>query len=662
MIGAFVLVYSVSIPSAAYPRPGDISRVSVASNGAQGDGHSGGGDRIFALSQASMTPNARYIAFSSDASNLKPGDTNQLPDIFVKDMKTGGIEIISNTAYGTPGIQGGPCDGSFGAQAPAISNTGRYVAFESCFDNLVPGDTNVSKDIFVHDRRTGQTLLASSPSREGSSPAGQADSHSSLPTISADGRFVAFQSRASNLDPRVCPDGPKGLLGLPCNYPFALRQVYVHDMNTGSTEAVGVNADGELGDGQSYHASISADGRYVAFTSRARNLVSNDHNVCINSSDSCQDVFLRDLKKNKTELISVGITGESANGPSGETWFTHGMISADNRYVTFDSSARDLVPSGAGGMFVRDREVGRTERVSVDSTGQPLAANYPPTMSSNGRFVAYYWAKPCPNSPPGMNPSQFAVFDRLTGANEDGASDLEGGEPSCASGRFTIPTQISSDGRYVTFSSNANDLVADDTNQCTFETTSNCFDVFFRDRGLDLSVGDLTRRVLSVSKGGSTLPPRIASATDEANDIDARATSQGLNIINASLTLRPRLDDLFAAIDLIEMPRVVSHVSPIFYGLRFKVDGKNYEVRASSLNFGTFRLFDCTDTQPLCMKDSDLRGGFGTTGMRVVFSLPLNEIGLETGGELSDVVAFSAIGNALTGATRVVDYVKFRWR
>jgi hypothetical protein len=103
----------------------------------------------------------------------------------------------------------------------------------------------------------------------------------------------------------------------------------------------------------------------------------------------------------------------------------------------------------------------------------------------------------------------------------------------------------------------------------------------------------------------------------------------------------------------------VPGLSPIFYGLRFGIEDRSYEVRATSLLGGTFGLFDCTHS-PTCTKVADLRGGYGTTGMRVVFLLPLEEIGLENGGQLKDVTAFSSLGSYLSGTTKILDQVKLK--
>ena len=151
---------------------------------------------------------------------------------------------------------------------PAISADGRYVAFESSASNLVPGDTNGTLDVFVHDRVTGETTRVSV-----ASDGAQADGRSERATISADGRYVAFESYASNLVP-----GDTGLI----------FQVFVHDRVTGEATRVSVASDGTRGDSISRNSSISGDGRYVAFESYSTNLVPGDTNAV-------GDVFVRDL-------------------------------------------------------------------------------------------------------------------------------------------------------------------------------------------------------------------------------------------------------------------------------------------------------------------------------------------------------------------------------
>ena len=165
---------------------GDTTRVSVASDGAQGNGYS---------YHPSISADGRYVAFESYATNLVSGDTNGYIDVFVHDRQGGGTTRVSVTS---DGAQGGT-----GSWNPSISADGRYVAFMSAASNLVSGDTCCS-DIFVHDRQSGQTTRVSV-----ASDGAQGNNHSWYPSISADGRYVAFHSYASNLvsgDTNSAPD------------------------------------------------------------------------------------------------------------------------------------------------------------------------------------------------------------------------------------------------------------------------------------------------------------------------------------------------------------------------------------------------------------------------------------------------------------------------
>ena len=225
--------------------------VSVGPRGAQGDGPS--------FDQA-ISAHGRFIAFVSIASNLVPGDTNGLRDIFVRDRKAGTTRKVS---WGRGGAQS---DGS--SFDPAISSDGWFVAFESEATNLVPGDTNGLRDIFIRDRKAGTTRRVSV------GPKGvQGDRDSVNPAISADGRFVVFWSFATNLVPSDTNDW---------------GDVFVHDRKTGTTQRVSVGPNGAQGsgDGEDSYPTISADGRFVAFESISSNLVSGDTN-------NRSDVFLR---------------------------------------------------------------------------------------------------------------------------------------------------------------------------------------------------------------------------------------------------------------------------------------------------------------------------------------------------------------------------------
>ena len=231
----------VLVASSAAVQAGGTVRVAVDSAGAQGNSGS---------FVPSLSATGRWVAFASGATNLVAGDTNAATDIFVHDRKTGETVRVSVDSAGI--------EGNGDSSGPSISATGRWVAFQSFATNLVAGDTNEASDVFVHDRRTGQTVRVSMDS------AGvQGNDTSSDPSISANGRWVAFQSFATNL---VAGDTNGD------------RDIFVHDLTTGETVRVSVNSAGIQGNSESFFASLSAKGRVVAFTSDASNLVAEDTN------------------------------------------------------------------------------------------------------------------------------------------------------------------------------------------------------------------------------------------------------------------------------------------------------------------------------------------------------------------------------------------------
>jgi Tol biopolymer transport system component len=346
-------------------------------------------------------------------------------------------ELVS---VSSAGVQGN--SSSYGT--PSISADGRYVAFYSPASNLVSGDTNGSVDIFVRDRQTGTTELVSV-----SSSGVQGNGSSYSPSISADGRYVAFYSLASNL---VTADTN------------LYEDVFVRDRQAGTTERVSVSSAGAQGNSSSYTPSISADGRYVAFRSYATNLVSGNVN-------GYSDIFVRDRQTGTTTRVSVANAGYEGNNDSSSP-----SISADGRYVAFASLASNLV-SGAGDtngvedIFVRDRQTGTTERVSVSSAGtQGNGASSSPSISADGRYVAFYSL--ASNLVSGDTNGTFDIFvrDRQTGTTELVSVSSSGVQGNSAS---SSPS-ISADGRYVAFYSPASNLVSGDTNGSA--------DIFVRDR------------------------------------------------------------------------------------------------------------------------------------------------------------------------------------
>ncbi|MDH2428313.1 S8 family serine peptidase [Sphaerisporangium sp. TRM90804] len=275
---------------------GKTERLSVASDGTQADG---------LTSQPSFSADGGLAVFNSDAANLVPGDTNGRTDVFVRDRGTGRTERVS---VGADGAQG---EGN--SREQSISADGRYVAFQSDAPNLVAADANGHVDVFVRDRQTGSTELIPAP----------ADTEASGPVISADGQTVAFTT--------------SGVTGF---------QIYVHDRRTGVSTLASAAADGSRANDMSFAPSLSADGRTVAFYSYATNLAGPDTN-------GRTDAFVRDLETGTTTRVSAG--PESAEG-DGSTELP--SLSADGRFVAFQSTSANLAlddTNRRSDIFLHDR-------------------------------------------------------------------------------------------------------------------------------------------------------------------------------------------------------------------------------------------------------------------------------------------------------------------
>jgi Tol biopolymer transport system component len=225
--------------------------------------------------------------------------------------------FYSVTAYADRGdttlvsINSGEFEGNNDSSYPSISSGGRYVAFSSTATNLVAGDNNGHSDIFVHDRQERRTTRVSI-----NSDGGEGYNDSSYPSISSDGRYVAFSSTATNL---VAGDNN------------GRSDIFVHDRQERKTTRVSINSDGGEGHGRSRRPSISSDGRYVAFESPAINLVAGDNN-------GHSDIFVHDRQDRKTTRVSINSDGVEGNNDS-----SYPSISSDGRYVAFSSTATNLV-------------------------------------------------------------------------------------------------------------------------------------------------------------------------------------------------------------------------------------------------------------------------------------------------------------------------------
>ena len=410
------LVTPIVLVSLAGSAVAQTIRVSVTSNGTQASGNS---------SLPFLSGDGRYVAFHSSAPNLVPGDTNGRYDVFVHDLLNAQTELVSVDSNGV--------QGDSDSYVSSISADGRYVTFRSNADNLVAGDTGFRTDVFVRDRRLGSTERVSVDS---GGVQGNDDSYVS--SISADGRYVAFESLASNL---VAGDTNGHI------------DVFVRDRLSGTTERVSVDSSGVQGNGDGFVASISADGRYVVFGSDSTNLVAGVTN-------GNWDVFVRDRQLGTTELVSMDSGGVQGNDESDAY---DGSVSADGRYVAFVSRASNLVPGDTNGItdvFVHDRQTGATERVSVTSAGaQVSGAIDNASISANGRFVAFDRA--ASNLVPGDSNASRDLFvhDRVNGVTERVSVDSSGGEGN----NHSHWALTSADGRFVSFYSEASNLVAGDT-------------------------------------------------------------------------------------------------------------------------------------------------------------------------------------------------------
>jgi Tol biopolymer transport system component len=321
----------------------------VSSSGEEGDEGS---------EAPAVSADGRFIAFQSIASNLVPGGgPERSGHIFVRDRQTGQTERL--TSYSG--------DEFFnGSGAPSISADGRYVAFHSRAVSLAPGDTKTFNDVFVVDRQK-HTTQKISVSAQGTLAKGD----SSFPMLSADGRYVAFISNAPDLVP-----GDTNRLG----------DVFVYDRQTGVTERANVSSSGAQTKNFTRSFALSANGRFVAFQSLSNNMVAGDSNRLF-------DIFVRDRQTHLTRRVSIDSAGQQANGES-----SFPTISADGRFVAFESYATNLVPGDknfALDIFEHDAVTGRTKRVNFLPSGfETHADSDRAKLSADGHFVVFRSAAP----------------------------------------------------------------------------------------------------------------------------------------------------------------------------------------------------------------------------------------------------------------------------
>ncbi len=339
-----------------------------------------------------------------------------------------------------------------------MNQDGRYTAFATAASNLVPNDTNDRQDVFVYDALLRKVVRVSISDAGGQ---GNADSGVNQLAISADGRFVAFTSHATNLD-------GGGVAG-----------VFLHDrdfdgdgifdeMGAIRTIRVSVATNGQLANEGSYWPSLSADGRFVTFASNARNLDPSD-------TDQYTDIYLRDRDADldgiydepgavSTKLVSVSTSGTKGNNDS-----TTASISADGRIVAFQSEASNLIPGDTASIseiFIRDRDVDgdsifdepgavATTRATLVSDGaEPNGMSYQPAVSGNGRFVAFF--SEASNLAPDDTNGAYDIFvhDRLTASTVLASRSTE----ATIGNHNSYSPSFSDDGRFLIFHSSADNL------------------------------------------------------------------------------------------------------------------------------------------------------------------------------------------------------------
>lgn len=397
----------------ALAAPGEVTRVSVASTGAQGNDMS---------RWPQISGDGNYVVFESYASNLVSDDTNGEPDIFVRNRQTGLTERVSVADDESQA-------NSWSESDIAISADGRYVAFASMASNLVSGDTNGIMDVFVRDRLLGQTRRVSVDSSGAQASGDEWSSFGGL-AISADGRLAVYTSNVANL---VSGDTN------------GVEDVFVHDLQTGATTRLSVSSSGEQANDYSVSGDISEDGHLIVFTSKASNLISNDTN-------NVSDVFIHNLWTGETRRISV-----SSSGEQGDRYSAGGDISANGRYVAFSSEAQNLAPGYEiwKHVYVHNLETGETTRVSVWPDGYPMVGwAEAPTISGDGRYVAFEFD----DRGDGMPVRWIYVRDRVTGqmiAATKGDSEGQGSP---------FNPSLSTDGLFLAFDSGISTLVSGDTN------------------------------------------------------------------------------------------------------------------------------------------------------------------------------------------------------
>ena len=416
----------------------------------------------------------------------------------------------------------GSASGNGYSDNPSTSSDGRYTVFASDASNLVSGDTNGTRDIFLFDNQTNTTRRLNL-SRQGE----QTNGPSNRPVISADGRYVAFESTATNL-----------ILGDTNGF----SDIFGVDVITGAIDMLSLDASGTRANNSNFRPSISSTGRYVSFESSATNLVSSGTSVGVSH------IYVRDRDVSgsgtfdttgniSTVLVSQSSGGTAANGNSLQS-----VLSADGRYIAFASDATNLVSSDTNAVrdiFLRDRTGGTTTRVSVATGGTQATGgdSRTPSLSSDGRYIAFASSATNLASGDTNGVSDIFVHDRTTTTTQRisvSTSGTEAVDPSATGFKLgSINPSISSTGRYVAFASLANNLTAGDSaGQKQNLDANDALDVFVRDRDVGASgtydtSGNVATTMVSVNKFGLQTLSILNTQSTASSDIFPSISADG---------------------------------------------------------------------------------------------------------------------------------------
>ncbi|MBI3818313.1 MAG: PD40 domain-containing protein [Planctomycetes bacterium] len=350
-----------------------------------------------------------------------------------------------NTSIARYSVSTSGAEGNDGSAVPSVSGDGRYIAFFSDATNLVADKTNTVRDIYVRDRFLNLTERASL-----ANTGGEGNDDSSFPSISADGRFVVFESHATNL---VANDQNHA------------RDIFVRDRLLGTTERVSVATDGTEANGASAFPRISVDGRFVVFQSAASNLVAGDTN-------QKTDIFVRDRLLSLTTRASVSSLGDEADADC-----ARGSITTDGNLVVFESAAGNLSANDqnqSSDIFVHNFATGQTTRVSVSSGGiEGDGSSFEAQISPPGKYVIFSSA--ATNLVDGGPAAFVSIY--LRNLDDGSTKQMNRAWDGSQVNSDCFHPGMSYDGRFITFSSFATNLVDDDTNGRE--------DVFIYDRTFD---------------------------------------------------------------------------------------------------------------------------------------------------------------------------------